>query len=46
MQAGIGEVVYLDDKYDGTVGNQISKAVLDRCGVRYRQIVLPEEAVK
>ena len=46
VQAGIGEVVYLDDKYDGTVGNQISKAVLDRCGVRYRQIVLPEEAVQ
>lgn len=46
VQAGIGEIVYLDDKYDGTVGNQIAKAVLDRCGVRYRQIVLPDVAVQ
>ena len=46
VQAGIGEVVYLDDKYADTVGNQISKAVLDRCGVTYRQIVLPEEATR
>lgn len=45
VQAGIGEVVYLDDKYCGTVGNLISKAVFDRCGVRYRQIELPETAV-
>ena len=45
VQAGIGEVVYLDDKYNGTEGNLISKAVLDRCGVSYRQIELPEEAV-
>ena len=44
VQAGIGEVVYLDDKYDGTEGNLISKAVLDRCGVSYRRIVLSEEA--
>ena len=45
VQAGIGEVVYLDDKYDGTVGNQISKAVLDRCGVTYRQIELSQSAI-
>ena len=30
---------------DGTVGNQISKAVLDRCGVAYRQISLPESVL-
>ena len=40
-QAGIGEVVYLDDKYDGTEGNLISKSVLERCGVRTRQLQLP-----
>ena len=34
----IGEVVYLEDKYDGTVDNQISKHVLDLCGVRWRPI--------
>ena len=45
VQAGIGEVVYLDDKYDGTIGNQISKAVLDRCGFKYRKIELPKSAV-
>lgn len=45
VQAGIGEVVYLDDKYHDTVGSQVSRAVLDRCGVAYRQIELPESAV-
>lgn len=45
VQAGIGEVIYFDDKYDGTMGDQISKAVLDRCGVKYRQILLPSEAL-
>ena len=38
VQAGIGEVVYLDDKYAGTVDNQISRRVFDSCGVRYRQV--------
>ena len=38
VQAGIGEVVYLDDKYDGTEDNLISKHVLDECGVTYRPI--------
>ena len=39
-QAGIGEVVYLDDKYDGTEGNLVSKSVLDRCGVKWRRTSL------
>ena len=38
--AGIGEVVYLDDKYCGTQDNLISKSILDRCGVTYRQVKL------
>ena len=42
VQAGIGEVVYLDDKYDGTEDNRISKNILDRCGVTYRQMELEE----
>ncbi|MEE0026778.1 MAG: dCMP deaminase family protein, partial [Atopobiaceae bacterium] len=33
VQAGIREVVYLDDKYADTVGNAIAKSVFDRCGV-------------
>lgn len=45
VQAGVGEVVYLDDKYDGTIGNTIAKAVLDRCGIAYRQMRLPSEAL-
>ena len=40
VQAGIGEVVYLDDKYCGTQDNLISKSILDRCGVTYRQVKL------
>ena len=46
VQAGIGEVVYLDDKYDGTVGNKIAKAVFDRCGVSYRKVDIPKIAVQ
>ncbi len=42
VQAGIGEVVYLDDKYEGTEDNLISKNILDRCGVKYRKIELPD----
>ena len=38
VQVGIGEVVYLDDKYDGTPGNVLSKAILDKCGVSYRKL--------
>ena len=44
-QAGIGEVVYLSDKYGETIGGKVAKAVLDRCGVTYRQIELPEGAL-
>ena len=43
VQAGIGEVVYLDDKYEGTLDNRIAKNIFDRCGVSYRQMELPED---
>ncbi|MBR2835881.1 MAG: dCMP deaminase family protein [Coriobacteriales bacterium] len=39
-QAGIAEVVYLSNKYAGTPGNEVSKAVLNRCGINYRQLIL------
>ncbi len=42
VQAGIGEVVYLDDKYEGTEDNVIAKDILDRCGVTYRQVCVEE----
>lgn len=38
-QAGVANVVYLDDKYDGTVGNRISKSVLSKCGISCRRFV-------
>lgn len=41
-QAGIGEVVYLDNKYEGTIDNQISCRVLDSCGIKYRQVEVTE----
>lgn len=44
-QAGIGEVVFLDDKYGDTVGGQVAKSVFDRCGVTYRRMDLSEEAL-
>ena len=42
VQAGIGEVVYLDDKYHDTIGAAVARSVLDRCGVTYRQGSVPE----
>lgn len=41
-QVGIGEVVYLSDKYDGTEGNLISKRILTSCGIRFRGMALGE----
>ncbi|MGO5211356.1 deoxycytidylate deaminase [Parafannyhessea sp. LCP21S3_E6] len=41
VQAGVGEVVYLDDKYAGTMDNLISKRTLDSCGVTYRKVHMP-----
>ncbi len=38
VQAGIGSVVYLEDKYAGTVDHQISRRIFDTCGVAYRQM--------
>ena len=35
IQSGIKEVIYLDDKYNGTKENMISKKMLDTCGVKY-----------
>ncbi len=46
VQAGIGQVVYLDDKYHDTLGAQISRIALDSCGVGYRQVLLPEDALR
>lgn len=44
VQAGIGEVIYLDDKYAHTEGDLVSRSVFDRCGITYRQVKLPPDA--
>ena len=44
IQAGIAEIVYLSDKYNGTEMNLASKRMLDAAGVRYHQ--LPTELRK
>lgn len=38
VQAGIGEVVYSLDKYDGSDDNLASKYILDQCGIKVRKI--------
>ena len=37
IQSGIKEVIYADNKYDGTDGVEASKKMLDAAGVKYRQ---------
>ena len=37
IQSGIKEVIYLDDKYNGTDGNIVAKKMLDECGVAYEK---------
>lgn len=36
IQAGISQVIYLSDKYDGTDSNKASKRMMDMAGVSYR----------
>ena len=38
IQSGIREVLYLSDKYAGTLGNLASKKMLDAAGVKYTQL--------
>lgn len=38
VQAGIKEVVYKSDKYNGTDGNIVSKKILDKAGIKYRML--------
>ena len=37
IQAGIGEIIYLSDKYRDTDPVRASRLMLDKAGVRYRQ---------
>ena len=38
IQSGIAEIIYSDDKYDGTPTDVASKRMLDAAGVTYRKI--------
>lgn len=38
IQAGIQEVIYLSDKYDGTDPSKASKLMLEKSGVQYRKV--------
>lgn len=38
IQSGIKEIVYMDDKYDGTPSDQASKRMLDAAQVKYRKL--------
>lgn len=37
IQSGIKEVIYLSDKYEGTVSNLASKKLFDIAGIKYRK---------
>ncbi len=37
---GVGEVVYLDNKYADTDDGRISRRILDSCGISYRQVIV------
>lgn len=39
IQAGICEVVYLSDKYEGTDASIASKRMLDKAGVAFRKVI-------
>lgn len=38
IQSGISEIVYLDDKYNGTPSDTASKKMADSAGVKYRKM--------
>ena len=46
IQAGIKEVVYLSDKYNGTDDNFASKLLLDNCGVKYKQLKMNDKRIR
>ena len=36
VQVGIGQVIYLDNKYEGTDDHKISCKIFDKCNISYR----------
>ncbi len=45
IQSGVKEVLYLSDKYDGTMGNFASKRMLDAAGVRYTRLKMEHDSI-
>ena len=45
IQSGVKEVLYLSDKYQGTMGNLASKRMLDAAGVKYTQLKPEHDAI-
>ena len=46
IQAGIKEVIYLSDKYEGTEVSKASKRLLDTTGVQYRKVAVNRTAIE
>ena len=46
IQSGIKEIVFMDDKYNGTESDQASKRMLDAAGVKYRKMDKIEVSLK
>ena len=42
----VKEVVYLSDKYQGTVENDIAKKIFDLSGIRYRQLSVRPDLIQ
>lgn len=45
IQAGINEVIYLSDKYEGTNAAVASKKMLDSASVAYRKVTFSKEKI-
>lgn len=46
IQSGIKEVIYDNDKYNGTAADNVSKRILTAAGVRFRKIDSVEISIK
>ena len=45
IQSGVKEVLYLSDKYTGTMGNLASKRMLDAAGVKYTKLKMEHDSI-
>ena len=46
IQSGIKEIIYMDDKYNGTPSDLASKRMLDAAGIKYRKMEKVEIIIK